>query len=113
MGRGSEPSRVAPHPEQAAGLQVRVSASCSGGTRGRVARLWPGWPPRFLPEGVRGGCRLRWMGSVDGGRDELRELESESGLEGADLILKGGDLELHRLDEGPHLDRQGVPDFRR
>ena len=71
MGWGSEPSRVASHPEQAVGLQVSVSASWSGGTRGRVARLWPGCPPRFLPEGVRGGCRLMWMGPVDGGREEL------------------------------------------
>ena len=51
-----------------------------GGTRGRVARMWPVCPPRFLPEGVLGGCLLRWMGSVDGGFDELRELEPTRSL---------------------------------
>src|SRR3954470_5079594 len=46
---------------------------CSGGTRGRCWRAWPGCPPRWRPEEGLGGRRLTWGGSLDGGRDELVE----------------------------------------
>jgi hypothetical protein len=37
--------------------------------------LWPGWPPRFRPEGEAGGRRLTFTagGSDEGGFEELGE----------------------------------------
>ena len=45
------------------------------GSGRRVRRLWPGWPPRFRPEGGRGGRRLAFTmgGSGEGGLDEFVE----------------------------------------
>ena len=55
---------------------------------------------------------------ADAARDAAR-LDARLPMELADLVLQGVDLalhrldlELHRLDEGPGLNRQGVPDFR-
>src|SRR3954462_7727126 len=47
--------------------------SCSGGTRGRAWRRWPGCPPRFLPEAGAGGRRLTEGGAEEGGLEELVE----------------------------------------
>ena len=71
---------VVPPEDRAAALAVRRLdleglADLLGWDECRVCRLWPGWPPRFRPDGGTGGRRLTFTagGSVEGGLEELVE----------------------------------------
>src|SRR5262245_31452139 len=50
-----------------------VCWTCSGNTKGRCWRAWPGCPPRLRPDDFFGGRRLTWGGSLEEGREELVE----------------------------------------
>lgn len=49
-------------------------APVPGGNKVRLWPAWPGWPPAWRPLLARGLGGLPFFWSVDGGRDELREL---------------------------------------
>src|SRR5512132_2884552 len=50
-------------------------STSSSGTNARACPSWPGCPPGRLPVGSRRGRLPRaWGGSLDGGRDEVREV---------------------------------------
>ncbi len=65
LGVGSSPRSGAPHSSHDGGLSSTILSTLSGGRSGRVVPLWPGWPPRFRPEGL-------FFGHARQGRPHIR-----------------------------------------
>src|SRR4029450_9974716 len=72
-GLGSSPDKGAWHWEHASGLSTTTSSTAATGSNVRVWPGWPGCPPRRrFPRGRLGCCN--WGGSLDGGREECRDV---------------------------------------
>jgi hypothetical protein len=67
FGFGSSPRSGAPHSSHDGGLMSTILSTLSGERSWRVVPLWPGWPPRFRPDGFLFGRAATFGGSDDGG----------------------------------------------
>jgi len=81
-GVGSLPRKRAPHRRHWRGFTGTTASTSPSGTSTRAWAAWPGWAPGRRPEAGRRGRSTRG-GSVEGGRDEFREVCSNRSVKAA------------------------------
>jgi len=82
-----------------------------GRDQGSSGPLVPGLAAAFFARGELGRLTFEMDGVAGGGLRGVAGVGAEAVLERMNLTLQGIDLEPHRLDEGPDLDRQSIPNI--
>ena len=111
-GLGVDAVKARPTPGAGGGLAGDGVGQLLRGHQGPGGPLVAGLSTPLLAREGFGRLTLEVDGVSGRGPGGVAGVGVEAVLKRPDLLLQGDDVELHRLDEDPDLDGQGVPDMR-